>query len=344
MDRSMRYFVTGATGFLGSHVAEQLLDDGHEVVVLARTPSKASDLDAAGAEVVEGDITDKESMREPMDGADGVFHIAGWYKVGVRDPTPGERINVEGTRTVMELVDELGIEKAVYTSTVAVNSDTKGAVVDENYRYHGPHLTAYDRTKWEAHYEVVEPMVEDGLPVVTVMPGAIYGEGDTSQLGQLWRDYLQGDVPAIPRKSAYCWGHVEDTARAHLLAMEEGTPGEEYIVAGEPATLTEMFELAEEVTGVDAPRAVSPKLFRAMAPIAGLAERFVDLPDEYRSESLRVLGGVTYLGDNAKATEELGLEHRPLEEGFRELLEHELAALDDAEPDQPSTLAAPPST
>lgn len=325
----MRYFVTGATGFVGGRVAEQLIEDGHEVIALVRTPSKAADLEELGVEIVEGDITEKATMREPMDGVDGVFHIAGWYKVGATDPTPAEQINVVGTRNVVELADDLDVEKIVYTSTLAVNSDTDGEVVDESYRYYGPHLTIYDRTKWEAHYEVVQPMAEEGLPVVTVMPGAIYGPGDTSQLGGLWADYLQGDLPAIPKRTAYAWGHVDDIARAHLLAMEEGEPGEEYIVAGEVAALTEVFELAEDITGIPAPRAVPPVLFRAMAPVAGLLGRVLSLPAEYRAESLRTLGGVTYLGDSSKAQRELGLEHRPLREGLAELLEHEQAQLAD---------------
>jgi nucleoside-diphosphate-sugar epimerase len=227
----------------------------------------------------------------------------------------------------MELADELDVEKLVYTSTLAVNSDTDGKVVDESYRYYGLHLSIYDRTKWEAHYEVVEPMAEDGLPVVTVMPGAIYGPGDTSQLGGLWPEYLQGDLPAIPKQSAYAWGHVDDIARAHLLAMEEGEPGEDYIVAGEVATLTEVFEMAEDITGVPAPRAVRPVLFRAMAPVAGFLGRVLSLPEQYRAESLRTLGGVTYLGDNSRARRELGLEHRPLRGGLADLLEHEQAQL-----------------
>lgn len=324
----MEYFITGATGFVGGHVARQLLDDGHDVVALARSPAKATDLEAAGAAVVEGDITDAESMREPMTGVDGVFHIAGWYDVGADDPALGDRINVEGTRTVLELMADLDVPKGVYTSTLAVNSDTRGQLVDEEYTFAGTHLTEYDRTKWEAHYEVARPMVEDGLPLVTVMPGLVYGPGDTSVFGDALRDFLRGEFPAVPREVAYCPGHVEDVARAHVQAMEHGTPGEDYIVCGEPVTLVELFDVVAEVSGREPPRAVPPWVFGALAPVAGLLERAVTLPKQYRAESLRVLAGVTYLGDNAKARAELGLEHRPLREGLRETVEHELARLD----------------
>jgi nucleoside-diphosphate-sugar epimerase len=323
----MEYFLTGATGFIGGHVAHQLLDDGHDIIALARTPSSAEDLEAAGATVVEGDITEKETLRDPMEGVDGVFHVAGWYDVGVTDPSLGERINVRGTRNVLEVMDALDVPKGVYTSTLAVNSDTGGKVVDEDYYYPGPHLTAYDRTKWKAHYEVVEPMVEDGLPLVTVMPGLVYGPDDTSVFGDALRDFLRGDLPIIPRKVAYSPGHVEDIARAHVLAMEEGTQGEEYIIGGDPTTLVDLFGIVAAIADRAPPRAISPALFGALAPIADFLERVVTLPKDYRAESLRVLAGVTYLGDNSKATDELGLEHRPLQTGLEQTVAHEQAQL-----------------
>lgn len=319
----MQYFITGATGFIGGHVAHQLLDDDHDVVALARTPSRATDLDAAGATVVRGDITEKATLWDPMEGVDGVFHIAGWYDVGVTDPSLGERINVDGTRNVLEVMDALAVPKGVYTSTLAVNSDTGGRVVDEDYYYDGPHLTAYDRTKWEAHYDVAQPKVRNGLPLVTVMPGLVYGPNDTSVFGDALRDFLRGDLPMIPREVAYSPGHVEDIARAHIGAMEQGTPGEEYIIGGEPTTLVELFDIVADIVDRDPPRAVSPALFRVLARVAALLERGVSLPKAYRAETLRVLAGVTYIGDNSKATAELGLDHRTLQAGLEETVERE---------------------
>ena len=315
----MQYFVTGGTGFVGSHLVRQLVDEGHDVVVLARSPDRAGSLPDA-VEVVRGDVTDRESMREPMRGADGVFHLAAWYEIGVDDVDRMERVNVEGTRNVLALVDELDVPKAVYTSSLAVFSDTGGRCPDESYRYDGPHLSTYDRTKWQAHYEVAEPMMDDGLPLVVVMPGAIYGPGDEGPTKLLWDAYLRGDLLVIPRETGYCWGHVEDVARAHRLAMDRGEPGEEYIVAGEPYTLVETFDLAEQLTGIEPPRAVSPAIFRGLSRVAGLLETVATLPPTYRAETLRVLGGVTYWGDNTKAKRDLGIEHRPFAEGLRETL------------------------
>lgn len=324
----MRYFVTGATGFVGGHLVDQLVDAGHDVVALVRPASSATDLPDE-VDVVAGDITDKESVRDGMAGADGLFHLAAWYRVGGDDPRTAERVNVEGTRNVLELMDELEIPNGVYTSTLGVFSDTAGDLVDESFRFTGDHLSVYDRTKWEAHYEIAQPMIEDGLPLVIVLPGVVYGPGDRGPTWQLWEPYLRGELPVIPKRTAYCWGHVVDTARAHLLAMEAGEPGEEYIVAGEPYTLVEAFEIAEQAVGIEAPRAIPPAVFRWISRLTGLLERVVPVPSRYRSESLRVLGGATYLGDNAKASRELGLDHRPFADGLGETLRAELARIEE---------------
>jgi len=127
----MKYFVTGATGFIGGEVVRQLIAAGHTVVAVVRSPEKAQALTNLGVEIHQGDITDKASLRAPMTGADGVFHIAAWYKLGARDTSVAEKINVQGTRNVLELMQELNIPKGVYTSTVAVFSDTRGKGMDE---------------------------------------------------------------------------------------------------------------------------------------------------------------------------------------------------------------------
>lgn len=324
----MKYFVTGATGFVGSHVARQLVEQGHEVVVSVRTPAKAKELAQLRVTITQGDVTDKESMRAAMQGVDGVFHIAGWYKIGVRDKSEGSSINIQGTRNVLELMKELGIKKGVYTSTLAINSDTHGVLVDESYHFHGKHLSEYDRTKWVAHYEVAEPMMADGLPLVIVMPGLIYGPGDTSMVRTTFIQYLQRKLPVLPAKTAYSWAHVEDIARGHILAMELGKVGESYIIAGPTHTLVEGMHLAQKITSVPAPRIkVAQGVMKAMSATMGVVEKIFPVPADYSAEYLRISAGVTYIGSNAKAWRELGYSPRPLEEGLSETLQHEMKLL-----------------
>lgn len=263
-----------------------------------------------------------------MEGADGVFHVAGWYKVGVRDKAAGRSVNVLGTRNVLEMMEELEVPRGVYTSTLAVFSDTHGKVQDETYRHEGPHLSEYDRTKWAAHYEVAEPFLKRGLPLTIVMPGVVYGPGDAGPLRPVFRRYLQGSLRALPKGTAYCWGHVDDMAQAHTLAMDKGRAGETYIIAGPPHTLIEAFEIAERVTGIPAPRRrISPGVMRFLSTLAGTFGRLAFWSENDLAETLRVGAGVTYLGRNEKARRELGFRPRSLEDGLRETLQHEMQAL-----------------
>jgi nucleoside-diphosphate-sugar epimerase/N-acetylglutamate synthase-like GNAT family acetyltransferase len=326
----MKYFVTGATGFIGGRLVRQLRAAGHEVRALVRTPSKAKDLAGLGVSLHSGDITDQDSMRAAMRGSDGVFHLAAWYRIGA---APGERrlaerINVQGTLNVLELMRELAIPKGVYTSTLAVFGDTEGWVGDESYRHSGPWLSEYDRTKWRAHYEIAVPMMQAGLPLVIVQPGVVYGPGDPSVIGHLLRQYLRRTLPIRPHGAAFCWGHVDDTAHGHLLAMDKGRAGESYIIAGPPHTLEEALEVAEEITGIRAPWLRPPALLlRAMAVAASVVERVVPLPQTYSGETLRIAAGATYLASSEKAQQELGFRARTLEEGLRETLLQEMAVL-----------------
>ena len=331
----MKYFVTGATGFIGGRVARQLRAAGHEVVTVARNPAKASDLTALGVEVQPGDITDRATLRGPMTGVDGVFHIAGWYKIGARDKSPAKPTNVEGTRNVLETMRDLGIAKGVYTSTVAVFGDTHGVMADESYRAGGPWLSVYDHTKWQAHYEVAEPLIQAGLPLVIVQPGLAYGPGDTSPVHDAFVRYLQGKLPMAPPRTAYCWGHVEDIARGHILAMEQGRPGESYIIAGPAHTFIEALALAQQITGSPAPRQhPPPALLKGMAAVMVVVGKVAPLPQEYTGEWLRSIAGVTYLATNAKARRELGYAPRALADGLADTLAAEMAALGMRSPKQ----------
>jgi nucleoside-diphosphate-sugar epimerase len=325
----MKYFVTGVTGFIGGRVARQLLAAGHEVIALARTPSAAQALVALGARVYAGDITDKVSLRTPMTGVDGVFHIAAWYKIGAREKSQAELINVGGTRNVLEMMKELDIPKGVYTSTLTVFSDTRGQMVDESYTYTGTSfLSEYDRTKWKAHYEVAWPLMQAGLPLVIVQPGLVYGPGDTSIIHEAWVSYLRGKLPMTPRGAAYCWGHVDDTARGHLLAMEQGKVGESYIIAGPKYSMVDAFTLAEQISGVPAPRLhPAPWMMKAMGAMIALFGAVLPLPESYSAESIRGSAGVSYLGSNEKARRELGYAPRTLEQGLAETLEYEIQQL-----------------
>jgi len=323
----MRFFLTGATGFLGGALALHLRAAGHEVHALVRHPRAAAHLAALGIVIHEGDVTDRNSLRAPMEGADGVFHVAGWYKLGIRDRESAVKINIEGTRNVLDVMRELRISKGVYTSTLAVNSDTRGQIVDETYKFTGRHVSLYDWSKDEAH-KVALQHISGGLPLVIVQPGLIYGPGDTSGVRTTLLQYLQRKLPAVPAKATYCWAHVDDEARGHALAMERGEPGRNYFLAGPVHTLVEALDIAASFTAIPPPRVRLPSgVLKAAAMALRLIDPFVNLPPSYSPESLRVLAGVTYIGSGARAREELGWRARPLREGLMDTLRHEMRLL-----------------
>ena len=206
----MKAFVTGGSGFIGQHVIRKLVDREYEVYALARSKASAEIVEALGAIAVPGDITDTESMREGMAGSDVVFHIAAWYKIGAKDWSEAEVINVSGTRKVLRLAHQLGIPKIIYTSTVAIFGDTKGQLVDESFYQGGPFLSEYDRTKWLAHYKVALPLIEKGAPIIIVMPGGVYGPGDTSVIAELMQLFYRGLLSVVPgANSVLTYAHVE---------------------------------------------------------------------------------------------------------------------------------------
>lgn len=327
----MEYFVTGGTGFIGTRLVGQLVDDGHDVIVLTRSRENADHLPSS-VTIVEGDVTNTSRVREGMEGVDGVFHLAGWFHNGSekRNRKKAERVNVRGTKTVLELVDELTIPKAVYTSTVTVYGNTGGTVVDENFLPEDPGQADYSQSKWRAHAEVVRPMIDDGLPVVVVLPGAVIGPGDgaTGSIRELFTSWLQGDLPVIPRGFTLPFDYVDDVAAAHVAAMENGERGEEYIIAGEPRGLVDIFDCATAMTDRPAPRTISPAWFTLLATVLSPVHRVRKLPPDFDPETLRTYGNTEVLVDNSKAIEELGIEHRDFEDGLREYLEWEIEQLD----------------
>lgn len=323
----MKYFVTGATGFIGKELARQLRAQGDDVIALVRNPQKAGDLTALGVQLAQGDITERETLRAPMTGVDGVYHVAGWYKIGTRDKSGGMKINVEGTRNVLETMRDLNIPKGVYTSTLAVYSNTHGKQVCEDYRYDGKHISEYDRTKWVAHYEVAEPLIKQGLPLVIVQPGLVYGSGDTSSVRENIIAYLKRKLPAIPADSSFCWGHVEDTARGHILAMQKGKLGESYNICGPTSTFGQAMKLVEPITGVPLPPTLPSVAFAVTAVILGVVEKVIPLEGTYTAESMRVNANVTYWGNSSKALHDLGFSARSLKEGLPPVVIEEMRGL-----------------
>ena len=312
----MHYFLTGATGFIGGYLSARLLAEGHLVTALVRTPEQARALARYGIRPYIGDVLDKESLRRAMRRAEGVFHLAAYVRVGTSDRRRASEVNVTGTRHVLEVMRDFRIPRGVYTSSLAVNGDTRGRLVDGSHQHHGRLPSAYQRTKWQAHHEVALPMMRRGLPLTIVMPGAVYGPGDHGDLARTIGSHLKGRLPVVPTRTAFCFVHVEDLAAGLLAAMERGRPGETYLMCGAPHTLREVLERAGALAGKR--QAPLPLPWWSLLPVAWGAQGLAVVLPPLRpaAERLRLGAGTTQLGDDTRARAELGFAPRPLAEGL----------------------------
>ena len=248
----MRVFITGGTGFVGSAVARQLLAAGHEVLALVRSGSDKRMLDGMPVERVLGDLSQVDILSRGMSGCQWVFHVAALYSYWGHGWEDFQQANVDGTRNVLEAASRSGIDRLVYTSSIAalgLNKDRTPA--DE----HTPSMledmiTPYKRSKFLAE-EIAQKYARDGLPVVIVNPSTPVGVGDhkPTPSGQIIVDYLNGRMFGYVNTGLNLVD-VEDVAAGHLLAAERGHVGERYILGGENLTLKQMLDLLAEVSGL----------------------------------------------------------------------------------------------
>jgi dihydroflavonol-4-reductase len=274
-----RSLITGATGFVGSAVLRRLHDAGHEVRALARPGSDRRNLaDLPAVTVVEGDLSDKESLRSAVQGCEYLFHVAADYRLWIPEPDIIYRINVEGTRDLIEAAVDAGVKKIIYTSSVAtlgLNADSTPA--DEETPVALKDMVGhYKRSKYLAEQEVNRLIRERGAPVVIVNPSTPVGPGDIkpTPTGRIFVDMLRGRMPAYVETGLNIV-HVDDVATGHLLALEYGEIGERYILGGENMTLRELLHAIAEAGGVRPPRIGIPH--NAVVPVAWLAELWARL-------------------------------------------------------------------
>lgn len=311
-----RFFVTGATGFLGGRIVEELLVRGHEVRALVRDPPRANALQARGVRVYRGDIRNTATLIPPMEDCDGVFHLAS-APPGENDVELAYATDVLGTRNVLKAALSLHIPRIVYTSTLAVFCDTGRELADESFTPTRPPRNDYQRTKSIVHAQVARRLLEEELPVVITIPGLLYGPGSRGPIAALFDQYLRGRLPAVPRDTYFSWSYVDDVAQAHIAAMERGRQGATYILAGPRHGLAEALDLAEAITGLRAPR-LRPgrRTFERAARLSRWLERRLRLPILRPAESLAAIAGISLAGCSRTATRELGFVPRALDEGL----------------------------
>jgi dihydroflavonol-4-reductase len=322
----MRVFLTGGTGFIGKSLVQALRQRNWEVTALVRHPdsSQAQAIGHLGVKLAKGDVTDRESMKNSMQGFDIVIHNAGCYEYGL---TPeGARqmqvVNVDGTRNVLGLALELGVGKIVHVSTIAALGFTGQQLEDESYKRQQPTTSVYEATKTQAH-EVAREYQRQGAPVVIASPAGVVGPGDHSSLGYLARMYVRGyGLPLMPvgqRATVY----LDDCAEAIALSAEKGKVGENYILSGGVLSFHEMFEAWKTTAGGPKFTVFLPKIVGELG--CGLFEplqRLFHLPNVL-SREVFTSGSLNWCYSGAKAERELNMRFRDGRQAWLDTLEVE---------------------
>ena len=314
--------VTGASGFVGSAVARALVARGLKVKVLMRPTASRANIDGLDVEPVTGDMRDAESMARAMDGARYLFHVAADYRLWARDPNEIERNNLEGARATMRAALKAGVERVVYTSSVAALKPGNGIAVDETSR-HTPYsvIGAYKRSKLVAEREVERMIAEEKLPAVIVAPSTPIGPRDIkpTPTGRVIVEAATGKMPAFV-DTGLNLVHVDDVARGHLLALDRGKVGQNYILGGEDVTLEAMLADIAALSNRRAPKVKLPR--GPLFPLAWAAEAVARVTGKepfLTADALR-MSRYRMFFSSAKAQAELGYTARPYRAGIEDAL------------------------
>lgn len=316
----MKIFVTGATGFVGSHVAEALYASGASLRLLTRQTSRTKHLSSLNADIVTGDLRQPEPLRSAISDCDAVVHVAADYRLWVRNPDEMYAANVVGTRTLLRMARELDVRRFVYTSSVAtMGFRSDGTIVDENSPVSLADMIGhYKRSKFLAEEEAVTA-AKGGQQVVILNPTTPIGANDAkpTPTGRIIVDFLNGKFSAYV-DTGLNFVDVKAVAAIHVAALERGTPGERYILGGENLALKQFLDRMAAITGLPSPKVKVPhSVAMAFAYFDELwTGRIRGREPRATVEAVR-MGKKKMFAGSAKAERELGHQPRPVDDALR---------------------------
>jgi dihydroflavonol-4-reductase len=320
----MLAFITGATGFLGSHVARVLAEQGAHLRLLVRTSSDLRNVADLQAERVEGDLRDVKSFENALAGCDALFHVAADYRLWVRDPEQMYRSNVEGTRSLIEAAHRQGVRRIVYTSSVAtMGFGSNGTLADESSPVSlADMIGPYKRSKFMAE-QVAFDAAKSGVDVVVVNPTTPIGERDLkpTPTGRIVVDFLKKKFSAYVDTGLNLVDATE-CARGHVQALEKGRAGERYILGGENLTLKQILDRLAAITGLPSPRVKLPYVFALAAGVVDetVTGRILGREPRATIDAVR-MGRKKMFITSAKAERELGWRAVPVDAALRRSVE-----------------------
>jgi dihydroflavonol-4-reductase len=320
----MQAFITGATGFLGSHVARVLCEQGAKLRLLVRATSNMKNLQGLPAETATGDLRDPGSLEKAMAGCDTVFHVAADYRLWVRDPQEMYSSNVEGTRALLHAARTNNVRRLVYTSSVAtIGFKTSGSLADEDSPVSLSDMIGhYKRSKFMAEQVALEAG-RSGMHVVTVNPTTPVGEGDVkpTPTGRIVLDFLKRKFPAYV-ETGLNLVDVRECARGHVVALERGQPGHRYILGGENLTLKQILDKLGDITGLPSPKLKLPYIFAFATGVMDetITGRMLNKEPRATIDAVR-MGKKMMFATSAKAERELGWKIVPVNDALRRAVE-----------------------
>ena len=321
----MTTLVTGATGFVGSAVVRGLLDAGHRVKVMVRAASPLANIRDLDVESVTADLAEPGSLRNAIDGCNTLFHVAANYHLWVRNSSDFYRVNVEGTKALMQAAANAGVARIIYTSSVAtLGLNTDGTPAGENTPVGLADMIGhYKRSKYLAEQAVQQMIDQQNLPAVIVNPSTPIGPRDIrpTPTGRTVLDAACGRMPAYVDTGLNVV-HVDDVAKGHLLALKHGKVGERYILGGQDMTLKEIFAVISDICGRPAPKIRLPH--NLVLPLAYLSEAWAWLtrgPEPRATvDGVRMSRKFMYFSSE-KAGRELGYAARPAREALEDAVD-----------------------
>jgi len=316
----MLAFVTGATGFVGSHVARALAEQGASLRLLVRASSNTKNITELKADLVTGDLRDPASLQKAISGCDTLFHVAADYRLWVRDPEDMYRANVEGTRAILEAARNGGVRRVVYTSSVATMGFTSNAqpANEQSPVSLDNMIGPYKRSKFMAEQVAVEA-AKSGIDVVIVNPTTPVGDRDIkpTPTGRIVVDFLKKKFPAYV-DTGLNLVDVTECARGHIAALEKGRCGERYILGGENLTLKQILDKLAAITGLPSP---SMRVPYVLALATGVVDEIVTGRIRGREPRATIdavrMGRKKMFVTSAKAEHELGWKVVPVDEALR---------------------------
>jgi nucleoside-diphosphate-sugar epimerase len=320
----MRVFITGATGYIGAHLAFQLATQGYNVKALHRSRNTTGLLLHPHIEWVEGDILDKPTLLKCMKNCTHAFHLAAFAKVWAKDSSLYYKVNVEGTANVLEAAAANDIERIVFTSTCGVMGPSGERPIKETDPRTIPFFNDYERSKFEAE-QVVHQWNKQGLDIVTVNPPRVYGAGvlsESNAVTRLIQRFLKGRFRIIPGngKTAGCYAYINDVVQGHILAMMQGKTGERYILGGENITYHDFFATLQRLSGIHFRMFPVPvPIIQAIANLELLKSRLTGKPPLITPQWAKKLYYSWKLSSD-KAIQQLGYGITPFEQGMQETI------------------------